>query len=212
MKAKDDKLAAKEAETRELTLMDLLDARENRANHQKELLARYDCVLVSMTLNIPGPVKDSPACRRALKEGMARLKSALARSTPQPLIHQEGQADGAEDEKGIALEIIYEEIRLLSTGPEGYLCVKAPHLEEASEEAEALLIKKTAVDVEEQDALGRLLDIDVLTRNGGVSRSRLGLEPRKCLLCQEDAKVCARSRRHDMKDLLKKVDEILAMK
>ena len=40
--------------TRELTLMDLLDSRENRVNHQKELLEQYPgSTLVSITLNIP---------------------------------------------------------------------------------------------------------------------------------------------------------------
>lgn len=159
-----------------LTLMELLDSRENRVKHQQELLGRYGKILVSMTLNIPGPVKDRPEYRAALREGLKRLVGALG-----------------ED------KILYEEIRELETGPEGYLSVDAGGFD----------VKRAAVAVEEADALGRLFDIDVLTSDGGISRSDLGAKPRKCLLCGADAKVCARGRVHDMDLLLAKIDEIL---
>lgn len=161
-----------------LTLAELLDSRENRADHQKELLKKYGGTLISMTLNIPGPVKDRPEYRRTLREGMRQVKSAL------------GQ------------KIVYEEIRELITGPEGYLCTEMDGLE----------VKEKAVRVEEGSALGRLLDIDVLTAAGddvqSISRSALGRPPRRCLLCGEDARVCARSRRHSMEELLEKIKEI----
>lgn len=169
-------------QNREVTLMDLLDSRENRVMHQKELLEKYEGVIISMTLNIPGSIKDKPEYRRALKEGMKRVKDALIL------------------EKGCNV-ILFSEIRELVTGPEGYICVK---------EADPLDIKKITVAVEEADLLGRLLDIDVIMDNGGISRSSLGAGPRKCLICSQDAKVCARSRSHDMEQLLKKIDEIIA--
>ena len=43
-------------EIRKVTLTELLDSREKRVSHQKELLFEYGGVLVSVTLNIPGPV------------------------------------------------------------------------------------------------------------------------------------------------------------
>ena len=187
---------------RELTLMDLLDSRENRVQHQKELLEKYtlsggekcrNVTLVSMTLNIPGPVKDRPEYRRALETGLHRLKAML---------HSES--------------ILYEEFRPLITGPEGYMVIAEDPME----------IKKAAVAAEEADALGRLFDMDVLVINDtakadnaghfsltditSMSRSQLGAAPRKCLLCGEDAKACARSRAHTMDDLLKKINEILS--
>ena len=61
----------------ELTLMDLLESRENRVKRQKQLLNDNGGVLVSFTLNIPGPVKDSPSYRAALYEGMNRMKDKL---------------------------------------------------------------------------------------------------------------------------------------
>ena len=211
-----------------LTLMDLLDSRENRVNHQKELLEQYtfcqvpaahvtpgpvekhrSVALVSMSLNIPGPVKDSPQYRKALKTGLHRLKAMLL---------------GNNGNFG-EMQILHEEFRPLITGPEGYLVLGCTSPEQTAEEF-AIQIKKTAVAAEEADALGRLFDMDVLViddaakadDNGhfsltdirSISRSQLGAEPRKCLLCGENAKACARSRAHSMDDLLHKINEILS--
>ena len=175
--------------SRQLTLMDLLDARENRVRHQKELLNAYPgAVLVSMTLNIPGPVKDSLRYRKALEAGVHRLKAILT-----------GRCDSE-----CSCTILQEEFRPLATGPEAYLVVRG----------EPLDIKKTAISVEEGSDLGRLFDLDVLIPGENfpqsISRSRLGAAPRRCLLCEEDAKACARSRAHTMDQLLEKVNEILS--
>ena len=54
----------------------------------------------------------------------------------------------------------------------------------------------------------RLLDIDVMDKDGTVSRKELGLDARKCLICDDDAKVCARSQKHSMEELVARVDEL----
>lgn len=197
------------AAPQQLTLMNLLDARENRVYHQKELLNKYPgAVLVSMTLNIPGPVKDSPRYRKALETGLHRLKSMLT--------------DRCCSESSFT--ILHEEFRPLATGPEAYLVVQGSTANSAASdtadsenlapEALALDIKKAAVSVEEGSALGRLFDMDVLIPGENfpcsISRSRLGAAPRRCLLCEEDAKACARSRAHTMDQLLEKINEILS--
>ena len=41
----------------EPTLLEILDAREKRVQHQKELLEKYKKPLLCFTMNIPGPVK-----------------------------------------------------------------------------------------------------------------------------------------------------------
>lgn len=198
----------------ELTLMDLLHAREDRVRHQKELLDTYPgTVLISMTLNIPGPVKDSPRYRKALETGLHRLKTMLAIGGSTAQAHQE-----------YCFAILHEEFRPLATGPEAYLVLRGEPLE----------IKKAAVSVEEGSALGRLFDIDVLIPGQSVdpglhdspdspdspdgipdfprsiSRIQLGAGPRRCLLCEEDAKACARSQAHTMDQLLEKINEILS--
>ena len=197
------------ADPRQLTLMDLLDARENRVYHQKELLNKYPgAVLISMTLNIPGPVKDSPRYRKALEAGLHRLKTILA------------DRCGSE----CSFTILHEEFRPLVTGPEAYLVAQSSAANSAASdtadskklalETLALDIKKAAVSVEEGSDLGRLFDMDVLIPGENfphsISRSQLGAAPRRCLLCEEDAKACARSRAHTMDQLLQKINEILS--
>ena len=62
---------------REVTLQEVLDARERRAEAQGQLLKQYARPLVSFTMNIPGPFKDSPMIRRAFDEGLRMLDDAL---------------------------------------------------------------------------------------------------------------------------------------
>jgi holo-ACP synthase len=62
-------------------------------------------------------------------------------------------------------------------------------------------VKMAAVGIEEGCEWGRALDLDVMTEDGAVSRSRLGLTPRRCLICGGDAKVCARQGRHEYSEL-----------
>ena len=63
--------------------------------------------------------------------------------------------------------------------------------------------KRAAVEIEETAPWGRVFDIDVITRDGQLSRKTLGLPARKCLLCNEEAKVCARAGRHSQVELRK---------
>ena len=60
-----------------VTLMDILDARDRRVQRQQRLLTAYGCPLLSFTMNIPGPVKNSALIRRAFDVGMERLQAAL---------------------------------------------------------------------------------------------------------------------------------------
>lgn len=159
----------------EVTLMELLDSRENRANHQQELLKQYGGVLVSVTLNIPGPLKDKPQYRKVMEWGMEALLAAFGQNA------------------------VYNETRLLKTGAEGYICLAGLEPSEA---------KYITVLIESMAPKARLLDIDVMGEDGTVSRSQLGLAPRKCLICDEDAKVCARSQKHSMEELLVEVDKL----
>ena len=177
----------------EVTLADLLESRENRAAHQEELLKRYGGVLVSFTLNIPGPVKDGPSYRAALYEGIDLLNGAMGRLKRRP-------------EWNGRVALVFEQKRFLPTGPEGYLCLCD---EDGRTEELALAVKRETVAIEDGSPLGRLFDLDVLTGEGGIGRSRLELPPRKCLLCDEEAKVCTRGRRHSMEELLTEVHRIL---
>ena len=61
----------------EVTLSEMLEAREKRAQRQKALLTQYRKPLVSFTMNIAGPVKDSPLIRRGFQIGLRDLEQLL---------------------------------------------------------------------------------------------------------------------------------------
>ena len=62
--------------------------------------------------------------------------------------------------------------------------------------------KKRVIALENRSPLARLWDIDIIGGDGvAVSRRDLGLPPRRCLICDDDAKTCARERRHSINAL-----------
>ena len=53
-------------------------------------------------------------------------------------------------------------------------------------------------------------DIDVMAKGvPKISRQQLGLPPRRCLVCGEMAAACARSRRHDIREILRRTVELI---
>lgn len=75
---------------------------------------------------------------------------------------------------------------------------------------ESFIVKKKMVKIEDDNDLGRLFDIDVISCDGKkVSRHDLNLPGRKCLLCDNDAFYCSRSRNHPVYELVRKIKEIL---
>lgn len=61
-----------------------------------------------------------------------------------------------------------------------------------------LRLKEEALSLEEGLPWGRILDIDVLTEAGSLSRQLLGRPLRSCLLCDLPSKICARQARHPL--------------
>lgn len=57
----------------EVTLTQMLKAREARAMEQRRLLEEYGKPVLSFTMNIPGPVKDTPLIRRGFAWGQEAL-------------------------------------------------------------------------------------------------------------------------------------------
>ena len=63
-----------------VTLEQMLRARENRAWRQQQMLSQFCCPLISFTMNIPGPVKNNDLIRRGFKDGEKLLRSQLSRA------------------------------------------------------------------------------------------------------------------------------------
>lgn len=166
-------------ELREASLRDILDAREARAARQRELLETFQSTLISFTMNIAGPVKNSKIIREGYLEGLERLRM---------------QMDGER------VSILHFEETQAFTGNEALFVVDGParkvkrltcQIEEADE-----LGRLFDMDVMAPD--GSKLD-----------RSEIGLPLRKCLICGGPAAGCASRRTHTVKELQERTQEML---
>lgn len=77
-------------------------------------------------------------------------------------------------------------------------------------EVDGNALKRLCVFLEESLSWGRILDADVVVPQGPLSRREFGLPPRRCLLCEDDAKSCARRGTHSMHVLRETVRVLLA--
>ncbi|MDR3354120.1 MAG: citrate lyase holo-[acyl-carrier protein] synthase [Synergistaceae bacterium] len=66
-------------------------------------------------------------------------------------------------------------------------------------------VKTEAVRIEDGLRWGRALDIDVLTEGGAISRERLGIPHRACIICGNDAKECAKLGAHPYAELRERI-------
>lgn len=99
-----------------------------------------------------------------------------------------------------ANSITWMEERDLETGFEAYAFTTHPLLE----------AKRMACHIEEEHPLGRLFDLDVIDTTGTpVSRSAIGAEPRRCLLCQQEARFCMRNHTHSREELQARIEKIV---
>lgn len=163
----------------EATLSQILDAREQRCARQRCLLQRYRVPLICFTMNIAGPEKTSGLICRVFRLGLFRLDAQL---------------------KGAGLHVLHFEQEEAVTGCQAFYAVDAP----------AQVLKKLTCEIEDMDPVGRLFDMDVLDVTGHkAERQSLGLPSRRCLLCQQDARVCGRSRAHSLPALQAETTRLL---
>lgn len=152
-------------------VMEILQSREDRRDKQIDLINRYNSTLISFTLNTPGIVKDNEMYRGIHREGIKEICKLL---------------------KENRIPIIFQEEINKPTGSEGYIAV----------DIDSKKIKKLLIELEEIHPLGRIFDIDVFDNNHRqISRSNLGLNPRRCLLCGKDARICAKDKSHSYVEL-----------
>ena len=92
------------------------------------------------------------------------------------------------------------EVRDRQTGYEAYL-------ETTLSRGEA---KRKTSSIEDTHPLGRLFDLDVIDADGvPISRETIGLNPRKCLICDNEARYCMRNRTHTLSELSARIDEMI---
>lgn len=96
--------------------------------------------------------------------------------------------------------LTWMEERDLETGFEAYAFTKLPLLD----------AKRQACRIEEEHPLGRLFDLDVIDTTGTpVSRQAIGVAPRRCLLCQQEARYCMRNHTHSREELQARIENIV---
>ncbi len=151
-----------------ITLEQILVAREERVSIQRRLLYGFKLPVICFTLNIAGPVKLFDLALKAFDRGKELINKKL---------EQSGHNLASCEEK------------VTNTGCEAFFVV----------EGDAHSVKKVMVDIEDGEAIGRLFDMDVIKPDGEkLSREDIGLPPRRCLLCNNPAVLCARSRNHSL--------------
>ena len=174
-----------EMREQEVTLMQMLDAREQRACHQRELLMQYQKPLLCFTMNIAGPVKNSSLIRRGFQAGLSDIKLQLQR---------------------VKSELLYQEVWSEVTGNEAFLVVDMNGYALKSlvcelEDADAL------GRLYDMDVLLPSPDESLFPKK--IDRTDLGRPTRTCLICGGPAKECSSRRLHTLEELQRKTKQIL---
>lgn len=164
-----------------VSLTDILTNKEVRSFRQAQLQAQYpDKIICAVKLNIPGEIKTNTAIKNVFVDGWNNILQTLD-----------------------ALDYHIEQVAqylALPTGPEGFIVV----------DGQLAAVKKVMITLETTLPLGRIFDIDVMTQvnTTQLSRQALGLPPRQCLVCNQDAKICAKAQTHSYQEVLAAIDRL----
>lgn len=170
-----------------ITLNELLASRDARHATQQKLLAEHSGkTLVCLTVVMPGSVKRN---QQSLIVAHAAVEQMI----------ESYELGVRNDELGIRFGGRLIE-RDLETGYEAYLITDLPLLE----------AKRIAVQIEDSHPLGRLFDIDIIDKDGvPVSRDRVGSSPRRCLVCDREARYCMRMRWHTQEEIWERINAMV---
>ena len=176
-----------------VTLEQLLQSRDNRAQHQKDLLGAHPGKsLLCLTVQLPGPEKRNACSLAVARAGVEAIRAAFSAE--------------------------YEELRDLETGYEAYFLVGLPP---ADAKRLACRIEDThplgrLMDIDVLSTFSAQ-NVDGMPNNPVAStktaqivdRAAMGLPPRRCLLCGNPARYCMRARTHTRQELLDKIEQMV---
>jgi holo-ACP synthase CitX len=191
-----------------VTLEQLLQSRDNRAKHQKDLLGEYPGrSLLCMTVQLPGPEKRNRMSLAIAKAGVQAIREAF--------------------------EPTYEELKDLETGYEAYFLVDLPALETKKRACQIedthplgrlmdidVLTLPVSENPPSRPVSGNYFSQgfaknqfpETSTRPARVetvSRLDIGLEARRCLLCGNEVRYCMRAKTHSKEELLSRIEQML---
>ncbi|MBR3561723.1 MAG: citrate lyase holo-[Oscillospiraceae bacterium] len=155
----------------EVTLEQVLAAQDARTQRQNALLERYHMPVISFSMNLPGPVKDSPLIRRAYFTGRDTLLKSLRDECIKVLRKEETLAA-----TGFEIQIAVKEEALTVKK----LCVQ---IEDATTLGRLFNMDVLAADASKLD------------------REEVGGSERGCIVCGAAGRGCASRRAHSVEEL-----------
>ena len=186
-----------------ITLNELLASRDARHATQQKLLAEHSGkTLVCLTVVMPGSVKRNQQSLTAAHAAVEAMRKAFAVKENKGLFPLETPETlenlvPLENPEPLAPTLLELD---LETGYEAYLITPMPLLE----------AKRIAVNIEDTHPLGRLFDIDIINADSvPVSRDAIGEKPRRCLVCDHEARYCMRMRWHTQEEIWAKINEMV---
>ena len=182
-----------------ITLAELLDSRDKRAKHQKDLLgANPGKSLLCLTVQLPGPEKRNASSLKIAHAGVEAVRNAFL-----PL---------------------YEELKDLETGYEAYFLVDLP-AEEAKRRTCQIEDSHPLGRLMDIDVLSTTPPVSENYFSQGfaknqfpetstepthiVGRADIGFPPRRCLLCDNEVRYCMRAKLHTKDELLSRIEQML---
>lgn len=161
------------------SLIQTLRSKDMRSKRQSMLLKEFQSPVVTVKLNIPGPTKTVKHHENIIMDCVMTLEKAV-------LTYD--------------FKIKHRELQNFNSGPEYLMVIEGPERH----------LKTIAMEIEDNHWLGRLFDIDIIAINGeAVSRTLFGKNFRRCMICDDVAFVCARSRKHDLEILTNVINEMI---
>ena len=184
-----------------VTLNELLASRDSRHAMQQKLLAEHSGkTLVCLTVVMPGSVKRNQQSLIVAHAAVEQMIGSYELGIRNDELGVRNDELGVRnDELGVRFGGGLIE-RDLETGYEAYLITDLPLLE----------AKRIAVQIEDSHPLGRLFDIDIIDKDGvPVSRDRVGSSPRRCLVCNREARYCMRMRWHTQEEIWERINAMV---
>ena len=198
-----------------VTLNELLASRDSRHAMQQKLLAEHSGkTLVCLTVVMPGSVKRNHqslvVAHAAVEQMIGSYELGVTNDELRVTNDELGVGSYELGVRNDELEVKSDELgvwfggrlieRDLETGYEAYLITPLPLLE----------AKRIAVQIEDTHPLGRLFDIDIIDKDGvPVSRDRVGSRPRRCLVCDREARYCMRMRWHTQEEIWERINAMV---
>lgn len=144
-----------------------------------ELRSRIGGPLVQLSVNMPGPQKSNPLCFTLWRQGLELFVKHTVLS---------------------GFPILTRTTHSGALGHIGFFRV----------DGSPILLKRICLNLEDTELIGQYWDFDVFDSHlCKISRAMLGEESRKCFICDEPAKVCAFLRRHNVEELLVRMESDL---